>query len=158
MDASTIRTLYRYSEWANERLMGATKTVPAPGVARVRETLAHITGAEWLWLQRWKGIMPTELPPWHSSAGIEELVEILRDIALERQPRLDALTAEELAQPFVAQNLKRDMTFRMSTGMMLLHVANHSTYHRGQLASRIREAGGTPLATDMTIFATEHGG
>lgn len=163
MDLKTIRTLYQYSEWANERLLEAIKALTPEQIARdfggshrsIRDTLAHIAVAEYLWLERWKGESPTELPDWHSTADIERLAEELRKIARERNARLDRVSADDLQQQFRAKNLKRDMTFELPLGMMLLHVANHSTYHRGQLSSLIRQAGGKPPATDITVFAAE---
>jgi len=157
MDLTTIRTLYRYSEWANERLLRVVEQLTPEQTARVRDMVAHIVIAEHLWLQRWKGESPTELPEWHATADIARLRDELARVARERQARLDRLTPEDLQQTFRGQNLKRDMTFEFPVGLLLLHVANHSTYHRGQLAALIRESGGKPAATDLTVFAAERG-
>jgi uncharacterized damage-inducible protein DinB len=35
---------------------------------------------------------------------------------------------------------------------MLLHLINHSTYHRGQVASLLRQVGATPIATDLIVY------
>jgi uncharacterized damage-inducible protein DinB len=35
------------------------------------------------------------------------------------------------------------------------HLANHSTYHRGQIASMIRRLGAEPLPTDFAFFLLE---
>jgi uncharacterized damage-inducible protein DinB len=40
-------------------------------------------------------------------------------------------------------------------GDMLVHVANHATYHRGQVATMTRQVGGTPVSTDFIRFASE---
>ena len=40
---------------------------------------------------------------------------------------------------------------------MFLHVVNHSTYHRGQIAGRMRQAGATPVATDYIAYVREIG-
>jgi uncharacterized damage-inducible protein DinB len=161
VDLETIRTLYRYSEWANDRLIAAALKLTPEQAARpidgsVRDAVAHIAVAEYLWLERWKGISPTELPSWATS-DVAGLAEELRKVALERTEKLNALSAEDLLQTFRAKNLKRDITFEFPVGVMLLHVANHSTYHRGQLSSLIRQAGGKSVATDITIYAAEHG-
>jgi len=41
---------------------------------------------------------------------------------------------------------------RAKLGFLLLHVANHATYHRGQVASQIRMVGGVPPSTDLLRF------
>ncbi|HYV42997.1 MAG TPA: DinB family protein [Thermoanaerobaculia bacterium] len=35
---------------------------------------------------------------------------------------------------------------------MLVHVVNHSTYHRGQVATMLRQLGKTPLSTDYLVL------
>ena len=66
MNTSDIQTLYAYNRWANERMFSAlekrdqaqfTATV-ASSFPSIRETVFHILGAEWIWLQRWKGLSP----------------------------------------------------------------------------------------------------
>src|SRR5688572_25792631 len=102
MDVETIRTLYRYSEWANDRLIAAIRELPADQITRdlggshrsLRQTLAHIAMGEWIWFERWKGESPAELPDWHDHGDLARLEEALHDVARERQGRLDALTAE----------------------------------------------------------------
>jgi uncharacterized damage-inducible protein DinB len=34
-------------------------------------------------------------------------------------------------------------------------VANHSTYHRGQVTSMLRQVGGRTVATDMVVYDRE---
>jgi len=38
---------------------------------------------------------------------------------------------------------------------MVRHVVNHSTYHRGQVTTLLRQLGGTPVATDWLVFLDE---
>ncbi|CAA9368248.1 MAG: hypothetical protein AVDCRST_MAG89-4314, partial [uncultured Gemmatimonadetes bacterium] len=38
---------------------------------------------------------------------------------------------------------------------LVRHSANHSTYHRGQLASMLRRLGAAPPSTDLLVFAVE---
>ena len=65
-----VRTLYRYNEWANARIVAATgrlspEQLSAPGDAghgSVHETLVHIMAAQWIWLARWNGTSPTSMP------------------------------------------------------------------------------------------------
>ena len=37
-------------------------------------------------------------------------------------------------------------------------LANHSTYHRGQVALMVRQLGGKPLATDFHVFLVKAAG
>jgi uncharacterized damage-inducible protein DinB len=61
--------LIDYTEWANRRVIRLAATLSVDDFRRdlgsshggVRGTLAHMLGAEWIWLERWKGISPTNL-------------------------------------------------------------------------------------------------
>ena len=46
----------------------------------------------------------------------------------------------------------QDMAFVNTVGEILLHVGNHSTYHRGQIATNCKEQGITPLITDYIFY------
>ena len=67
MDLADFRTLYDYNSWANRRVLEACAPLSAEQFTRnndssfpsVRDTLAHICGAEWIWLERWNGRVPT---------------------------------------------------------------------------------------------------
>jgi len=38
---------------------------------------------------------------------------------------------------------------------LMQHLANHSTYHRGQVALMMRQLGAKPVATDFHVFLVE---
>jgi uncharacterized damage-inducible protein DinB len=40
-------------------------------------------------------------------------------------------------------------------GAGVVHVVNHSTYHRGQVATMLRQLGKTPQSTDYLLFLDE---
>ena len=44
---------------------------------------------------------------------------------------------------------------QLSVMHLMQHLANHSTYHRGQVALMLRQLGAKPLATDFHVFLME---
>jgi uncharacterized damage-inducible protein DinB len=38
---------------------------------------------------------------------------------------------------------------------LMQHVVNHSTYHRGQITTMLRQVGATPMPTDLIFFYRE---
>jgi uncharacterized damage-inducible protein DinB len=64
---------------------------------------------------------------------------------------LDALDDARLTQVVSYVNLKGE-SFAYPLGRMLQHVVNHSTYHRGQIATLLRQLGATPLSTDLLLY------
>jgi uncharacterized damage-inducible protein DinB len=46
-------------------------------------------------------------------------------------------------------------TTQISLAHLMQHLANHSTYHRGQVALMMRQLAGGPVATDFALFLLE---
>lgn len=158
MDRSDIADLFRYNEWANARLCDAVEAIAehdsrrdlGGGFPTLRDTLAHIVGAEWVWLERWLGRSPSAPPPWLDS-GVPALREKLRDVEVRRRVFLEALSPEALEQR-VAYTLQSGKPRSDVLRHVLVHVVTHSTYHRGQIAAMLRRLGAGVPATDYIEF------
>ena len=69
IDKSDAVRLFDYSVWANHKIMRVVATLPVDDYKRdlksshggVRGTLVHTMSAEWVWLERWKGVSPTRM-------------------------------------------------------------------------------------------------
>ena len=69
VDADSIRSLYGYNRWANERLWAMAETLPlerthdrlGASYESIHATLAHILAAEIIWLSRWRDVSPPRL-------------------------------------------------------------------------------------------------
>ena len=58
------------------------------------------------------------------------------------------------------ESLQRTLPIRdtqVSVAHLMQHLANHSTYHRGQVALMMRQLAAEPLATDFAMFLMEGG-
>lgn len=157
MQTADVKRLYGYNDWANARMLAAieelsdeqrTRTIPS-SFPTIQETLTHIAFAEWVWLRRWLGESPLAPP---EGTSLSEVRERLQSVAVERRAYLDGLTDDALAGTLSYRSVTGD-PFTMNLGDLLVHCANHSTYHRGQLVTMLRQAGATPPGTDFTVFA-----
>ena len=154
-----IITLYEYNRWANGRtLETAEKLDPAAflkdlgnSFPSVRDTLAHILGAEWVWLCRWKGESPSKLIVAAEFPAVASLRERFQAVDRERQAFMARLSEERLQQPFDYKDLAGN-SLRLPFVQSMQHVVNHGTYHRGQVTTMLRQLGGTPISTDMSRF------
>ena len=69
MNVPSIRRLYAFNRWANDRTLSSVADLTGEEFTRkfsvsfgsIQGTLVHILGVEWLYLQRWRGIFPTQL-------------------------------------------------------------------------------------------------
>jgi len=162
MNIEDLRTLYDYNSWANHRMLEACAAVRPDEFARdlgssfrsLRDTLAHIYGAEWIWLERWHGRTPSGLP---ASTDFPDLETTRRRFA-----EIDRNLVDYVAS-LNADDIQRVMEIKTTAGVvhaqplwqMLQHLANHSTYHRGQVTTLLRQLGAKAVSTDLIGFYRE---
>ena len=162
MTVTEARELFAFDSWATRRMFNAAATLTEAELRKTAlssfpsalATLAHIVAGDWIWLRRWKGENPTAMPVWVSAPGFADL-----------RATLDALEAErtEFLETLVDADLERTVEFRFLNGTpgshplgkLMRHVVNHSTYHRGQLVTLLRQLGAVPPGTDFTTFLSE---
>jgi uncharacterized damage-inducible protein DinB len=152
MRLDEIRDLFTYTEWANQLVIDAIEALSPEQYDGLRDTLAHIIFAEWIWLRRWKGESPTSAPVWaESGPTLSALVDHLRGVEAERRHHVDSLSDASLEEEVAYRSLKGD-PFSTRLGHQMQHVVNHSTYHRGQLVMKIRQFGIQPPTTDLIVW------
>jgi uncharacterized damage-inducible protein DinB len=158
-DAENIRLLYDYNSWANHRLLEVSATLKEEQFTRdlgssfrsVRDTLAHIMDVEWLYLERWNGRSPAALPPAESYPNHANVVVRWKEVEQELNHFVAAQDSAGLEQRIDYRNTKGD-AFSNLLWEMLLHLVNHSTYHRGQVTTLVRQLGTKPASTDLINF------
>lgn len=160
MLTNIIHPLAHYNHWANEHLAHSLQTlteepfhtnIPSSFPSIVK-TVAHIHGAEDVWRQRLHKIHPTtfyKLPD--SPSGMAELnawldsSRLLTDLIL-------SYGDDQLNEAISYHTLKGDV-FKSSRWEMIQHVVNHSSYHRGQLITMMRQVGASSIPnSDMIAF------
>ncbi len=139
-----LQRLFAYHTWANletARALIACRTPPD----RARKILAHQVGADRLWLERLRpeGAKPVVWP----DLTPEQIREGLLELGRAWDAYLGALSPRELQHPILYRNSRGD-EWSSTVRDILLHVVTHSAYHRGQVASELRNAGFEPAYTD----------
>lgn len=160
----TTRLFCGYTVWADARMFDALAPLTAEQWTRdlgsslksVRDTAVHLAGAEWLYLSRFQGVSPaaTWNPADFPSAAA--LREKWAPVAAGLADFAAAQTEASLALPLTYQNLKGE-TLSLPLGPVVLQLTNHSTYHRGQLATLLRQLGAKPPSTDLILYWMEQG-
>ena len=159
MNKKDFQILYDYNRWANARVLAAVSKLTAEQYTRdlsnsfssVRDTLTHILGAEWIWLARWKGKSPKSLLDPVDFPTLEALKASWAKIEVEQMDFVNNVTGESLNKMISYVNTK-GKTWTYALWQMLQHLVNHSTYHRGQITTMLRQLGVEPAATDFLLF------
>lgn len=158
MIVAEVRQLYTYNRWANAEVRWAASVLTEEQLKRplgssyssVLGTLRHILWAEWRWLGRWSDSMPPGQDPQELSE-FSQLRERWASFEEAQTQFLCTLRDPDLAQVVSYEN-PAGTTWSYTLGHMLQHVVNHSTYHRGQVTTLLRQVGAQPRATDLLVF------
>lgn len=165
MTVAEVHELFAYNAWANRRIFVAARALATEPYFRdlqsshggIHGTLCHIVWAEQLWLNRWTG---KPKPAVYQGKDLESLgaaVARWEEIERERSAFLDGLTDRRLADTVVVQP-STGGAFRHTFREMFRHTVDHSSYHRGQVVTMLRQVGATPPTTGLIVFYRERGG
>jgi uncharacterized damage-inducible protein DinB len=169
MTKDDIQLLFEYDRWANRQVFRAVSALSTEQFTRdlggsfrsIRNTLVHIIGGEWGWLKYWKEASPssaflTDLWTRHDTLfnpiafpDAAAVQQKWAEVEKEQVDFVNGVTKESLEKRLPVR------TTQISLAHLMQHLANHSTYHRGQLALMLRLLEAEPLATDFHVFLVE---
>ena len=150
MQLSEVKSLFAYDHWASGRIFDVSESLteqqygePSPlGGPGVREILTHIVDAMLGWRLYWEGKPEDEdLKP----EDFDSLAALVARWRLETdalQTFLDTLSDDDLERP--VRTLKLWQT--------LLHLANHGTQHRSEVAMLLTHYGHSPDDLDLSWY------
>jgi Uncharacterized protein conserved in bacteria len=155
-----MRMLARYKAWADDLFLAAVGALPAAELTAPRpivfgsliRTLHHVQAMDHVWQCHLLG------QPHGLTSRNPEHCPDLDDLALA-QRRLDAWYVA-YAETLTDEGLQQVVDFefigggrgRMTRGDILLHVVNHTTYHRGHVADMLYALHVAPPTTDLPVF------
>jgi uncharacterized damage-inducible protein DinB len=149
---SYFARLMRHADWANVRVLDALRLAPPPN-PRALHLLAHVLSAEHIYHERM-----THQDPWPQEfwpdLSLEQCGALVNDNRLQYLTFIEALPESDLDRLIRYRN-SRGVMFHTPLNELLLHVALHGAYHRGQIAQAIRQGGGEPVNTDFITFVRE---
>ncbi len=159
MNVHDIRYLYDYTHWANHLILDAAAAVSVEEQMRDRGvshqsmhgTLLHMLFAEWVWLARWKGSSPAAPLRTEDFPDLASIRNYWQQIEAEYADFLAGLTDETLHADTTYKDIAGN-SYQNPLGLLMQHVVNHATLHRGQVVAMIRQLGIKPPATDFLFF------
>jgi uncharacterized damage-inducible protein DinB len=154
-------SLFAFNRWANAKMLDACRKLtpeqyvaePVVGWTPVRSTVFHIALVTELWLRGLANDADDHLPTEAEFPTVED-AERLLDRAYQRLDQLlAALTPQWLATPITLQ--RRGRTATLPPWVVFRHLVNHTTYHRGQVASKLKRFGIQQPETDLVYWVFE---
>lgn len=156
----TLRTHLHYAAWATQRIVDAAGRLPADELTHdfksadksVLGTLAHVYGADRMWLGRIQGNPPARLV----DPDLDHRLAVLQHdwpALLDRWQAWGA-AVQDPAAPVHYADLQGN-PHATPIWQIVLHVVNHGTHHRGQAAAMIRALGHSPPPLDLIRYYRE---
>jgi uncharacterized damage-inducible protein DinB len=149
----------RYMSWANELVLDAAKALSQVEYEKDRQsshggiktTLNHMYVADALWFSRVTGepfAKISDIPKPSSLAELEEEWTTL----MERWIRWAGHLESSNYGMEIGYTNTEGVAYRTPLWQVVLHLVNHSTHHRGQVVSMMRQAGSKPPGTDLIMY------
>jgi uncharacterized damage-inducible protein DinB len=150
-----LRELYAYHARANQRILVAAHGMgdseldqaPIPAHGSLRETMVHALSAEWVWLNRVSGFSP---------AGMLSAAEFPSLVSIQLRWEAETTALRNLIDGLTEYDLSRSVTYTRQgrehatpLWQILVHVANHGTQHRSELAAMLTALGRSPGDLDI---------
>ncbi|MFO0973659.1 MAG: DinB family protein [Phycisphaerae bacterium] len=159
---ATIRRVFAFGDWANEKLLAAMAPLPAEkldqsfeiGLGTLRKTLIHIIDAENWWLGNWRDDSQLPFPPPDVRLGAAEIRARRQQVSAERDAWLDR--QKEADESRVVRGVPRPGVVReFPLAATAAQVSLHGTHHRAQAVNMLRRLGQTPPGLDYVLFVRE---
>lgn len=150
----------QYNNWANRQWTDFLRMCPdsifekeiVSSFPSIRLTLLHIWDAETIWLERLNGRTPKVFPSHTFNGSNDELLDGMVAASEGFKAFVAQMTEVDLSKSMTYHTIKSGQ-FTTSVADMILHCMNHSTYHRGQLTTLVRQLGLTDLpSTDFIKY------
>lgn len=140
--------LYQYNAWANTRVLQCLQRQKVED-EKIFTLMGHIVAAQFLWLHRVKGLPPPDLKLWDTYATLTQLSTMAEDAGkkwLHFVESQDNFNRELSYTNFVGE------PYTNNVEMIMIHLVNHSSYHRAQIAMLLRQKGFEPINTDFITY------
>ena len=159
MNRQDFAPLFEFNAWANTRTLQSLDSLTEEkwyvdlknSFGSIHGTLVHLCGAEDIWLQRMNGADPGIFMKKDQYATIADVKTKWEEVESGWVKYISTVTDNELSRSLTFHNLKGEEVTQL-VWQSLQHLVNHSSYHRGQITTLVRQSGGTPMNTDLITF------
>jgi uncharacterized damage-inducible protein DinB len=169
MHPDQLRLLYAYNDWANRRILDhAERLAPAHlhapdtgAYGSVHATLVHVMDAEWSWLdERWRGNPASVVFDAADYPDVGAIRARWAPVEASLQAFIADLAAEGENSPHRVIVYQGDAgaVRRRPLWQLMLHLVNHGTQHRAEIAAMLTRFGHSPGDLDLTRYLNSRDG
>ena len=163
ISTAVVRKLARYNQWQNRSLYTAANMLDEAArradrgafFRSIHETLSHLYWGDSMWMSRLAGWERPAVPHAASASYVEDWAD-LRARRADADARMidwaDGLAEADIAGDLVWISGAAKMQLSRPRWVILLHVFNHQTHHRGQVHAMLTAAGAKPDDTDLMLM------
>jgi uncharacterized damage-inducible protein DinB len=157
----TITSLFAFNRWANAKMLETCRKLtpeqyaaePVPGWTSVRFTVWHIAVVTDGWLRALANDPDQTFPTEVELPTVEDAEKLLERAYRRFNEMVSTLTPERLNALVTLR--RRGRIAMLPPWAVLRHIVNHTTYHRGQVASKLKRFGVQQPETDFVYWAFE---
>jgi uncharacterized damage-inducible protein DinB len=161
--SATVRDLLLYMLWADRLTLASVRQVKPEDLTRdagvsfgsVIGTLAHMLVAQRLWLSRFLGNPLPSIPKLDEYPSLPAWIAGWEEAASHIEVFLASFSDDQLAAPLTWASLPDGAIHTLPLWQAVIHLVNHTTYHRGQVVSLLRQMGYPVPQTDLIDFFKE---
>lgn len=139
--------LYNYNYWSNKRVLGTIQKQDVSD-AKILQLMGHVLAAQYLWLHRIKGLPAPDVKLW-GEYPLERLLEMAEDVGKQWLDFVER--TDDFDRELTYRNYTND-PYTNNVENIMIHLVNHSSYHRGQVAMLMRQKGFEPINTDFITY------
>lgn len=139
--------LYEYNAWANKRVLDCL-TRQNVSDEKIMSLMGHVVAAQYLWLHRIQGLPAPNVKLW-GEYKLPQLVTMATEIGgcwLEFVKSTSDFNRDLQYNNYVGD------PYTTNVEMIMIHLVNHSSYHRAQIAMQLRQKGFEPINTDFITY------
>ena len=144
-----FRNLFKYNDWANQQFLITLENNSVKN-DQVIVVFGHMISAQIIWLNRIKELPTSPFPLWERYK-VRELKSMVEESSRNWLNYLDEHQLETFEEMIYYSNSK-GIKYESTIGDIITHVIAHSAYHRGQVATLLKDEGIQPPVTDFIHF------
>lgn len=156
--------MYDYHVWANGVIIDRLKELPQDiyhkeiqtGFTSVSKVLSHIYATDYTWLDIISGksmkealLYADQLREQVETKSIEEMEKIFLDVSKRYK---ELLNSQESVEKVIVVDNPYAGLLETSVFETVIHVVTHGSYHRGNIATMLRQMGHTSVMQDYGLY------